>query len=465
MGRWRTLIVILATWAVVAMPLRAQSSGQAKAVVDRAAELMGGEDALRGVRFATFLMMTQWQRTSFRGVPFTDRPSFEPHRDVRDYSLPAWRNTREFGARNVVNVIRDSVATTDFGQGPQPLSVAYVDEREELFVYTPDRLIVALLDAPNLARAPDTTIGDEDHQVVSATLAGRYPAHVYFHAGSGVPTMLRFTAGHPNDFGLVQWGEMDVEVWYSNWRTYGAISIPRQWDILRVGSPYKRMSVQSADFESPVEADSFAISSDMRAAYLSSPSRLPMHESRTIDEIVRPADGVIVLKPGFGVPAGAVDTGDGWLFLGAGQAPFNFAQTLEELAEVGVNAIHGVLIGEARSGNGGVVEAAERDLPVFASAGGAPFVETVLRNGGVREGPVVVGEARSFGEGASRVLVAPVDLPDVPGSLLIYKPSIRWLYIPDGIDPLQVRVAEERARELGWQFEVVGTPRDLWPTP
>lgn len=455
--------MITVGWAAIALPVQAQSAVQAKVVVDRAAELMGGEDALRDVRFTTFRMMTQWQRTGFRDVPFTDRPSFEPHRDVRDYSVPAWRNTREFGARNVVNVIRDSVATTDFGQGPQPLSVAYVDERNELFVYTPDRLIVALLDASDLTLAPDTAIGDEPHRVVGATLAGRYPARVYFHAGSGVPTMLQFTAGHPNDFGLVQWGEMDVEVWYSNWRTYGAISIPRQWDILRVGAPYKRMSVRSADFSSPIEADSFAISSDMRAAYLSSPSRQPMHESRTIDEVVRPAEGVIVLKPGFGVPAGAIDTGDGWLLLGAGQAPFNFTQTLDELAEVGVTDVHGVLIAEARAGNGGVVEAAERGLPVFASVGGAPFIETVLRNGGVREGPAVLRQARTFGDGASSVLVAPVDLPDVPGSLLVYKPSARWLYVPDGIDPIQVRIAEERAGELGWAVDVVGTPRDLWP--
>lgn len=185
----------------------------ARALVGRAVALAGGEERLRGVTHTAFSMMTQWQRTSFRQVPYTDRPSFEPHVDVRDYTIPAWRNTRDFGAQKITNIIRDSIAATNLGKGFQPLSVAYVDERRELFLYTPDRLLLALLDAPALKTGRDTTIGGELHHRVDGVLNQVFPSTVFFQAATGLPTMLRFSAGHPNDFGLVPWGVMAVEVW------------------------------------------------------------------------------------------------------------------------------------------------------------------------------------------------------------------------------------------------------------
>ena len=102
----------------------ARDRAGARAVVERAVDLSGGEATLRGVRRVALRMMTQWQGPSFRELPYRDRPSYEAHTDVRDYTLPAWRNTREFGPRRITNIVRDSVAVTDLGQGFQPLSVA-----------------------------------------------------------------------------------------------------------------------------------------------------------------------------------------------------------------------------------------------------------------------------------------------------------------------------------------------------
>lgn len=453
-------------WAGDAAALQARADGaspDATTVVARAAELMGGEDALRGVRHVTLRMMTQWQRTGFRAVPFTDRPSFEPHFDVRDYALPAWRNTRDFGAREITNIVRDSVAVTDLGDGFRPLSVAYVDERDELFTYTPDRLVVALLDAPDLAAEADTIIGGERHRVVSGTLSGRFPSRVYFHAGIGLPTLLRFAAAHPADFGLVQWGEMDVEVWYSSWGTFGDLAIARQWDIIRVGVPYKRMTVQSAVFGADIAADSFAIADDLRDRYWDSEAPLPMHEGIEVTGTTEAAPGLVTIQAGFGMPAGAVEVGDGWLMLGAGQAPFNHDQAVDALATGGVGELSGVLVAEARGGNGGVVRAAQQGRAILVSQSAEPFVRTILRNAGASQATVdVVSSGRTLGRGAERLVLEPIDLPDVPGSLLVFKPSIGWLYVPEGTDPLHLRMARERAQALGWSVEVVGSPRGLW---
>lgn len=441
-------------------------SAEARETVRRAADLMGGEARLREVRHVSFDMMTQWMRTSFRSVPFTDRPSFEKHQDVRDYSIRGWRNTRDFGARSITNIIRDTISVTDMGAGFRPLSVAYVDERDELFTYTPDRLVLALLDAEALSTLPDTVLGDEPHHVVRARLA---PGHgyvrstdVFFHAGTGLPTAMRFRAGHPADFGLVQWGEMDVEVWYSSWGTFGGVSIPRQWDVVRVGVPYKRMTVLAADFDPDFAADSFAVSDSLRAAYHESPAVRPMHEGRDAGEVEHPVDGIALLSSTFGIPLGAVRAGSENVLLGAGRMPYNFDQAYAALADAGV-APTSVLLARTMAGNGGVSAAAERGIPVLVSEGAAPFVRRVLDGGGHREvGLDVVHDRRTIGSGDERLILEPMDLPDAPGSLIVYRPASGWLWVPDGRDALAVRMARERAAELGWVVRVLGAAERLW---
>lgn len=449
--------------AVTAGGVSGQSGPDGRALVARAVALAGGDATLRGVERVALQMMTQWQRTSFRAVPYTDRPSFEPHADLRDYTIAAWRNTRDFGARKIINVVRDSVAITDMGQGFQPLSVAYVDERAELFTYTPDRLLLALHDAPDLARGRDTVIGGEPHHRVTATLNARFPATVFFHAGTGLPTMLRFRAGHPNDFGLVPWGTMPVEVWYSAWRSFEGISLPTQWDILRVGVPYKRMTVLGATFNPVIAADSFAVSAAQRAAYLASPSVRPMHENVPVRAAKVATEGLAVIGA-FGLPAGAVRLADGWLLLGAGHTTFNYAQGLRLLDSLGAAPIRAVVVGNASTGNGGLVAALEQGLPVWVTAASEPFARQVLRGAGhAAAGLRRVGAGTVLGSGGDRVMLEPLDLPNVPGSMMLFQPRIGWLYLPDAESALDVAVGQERARALGWVVSAVGTARNPYP--
>lgn len=452
--------------ALLALFLPGPASGQGdpgRPAVERAVAWMGGESALRNVDRVALSMMTQWQRPDFRSVPFTDRPSFEAHTDVRDYSLGAWRNTRHFPALDITNLVRDSVSFTDRGSGFEPLSRAYVDERNELFLYTPDRLMLALLDATDLRSAGDTTIGGEPHEMVTASTAAPTRVRAYLHAGTGLPTLLRFRAGHPADFGLVPWGVMDVEVWYSNWRTFGELSVPTQWDILRNGEPYKRMTVRRATFNPDFAADSFAVSGAMREAYWSSPAPRPMHEARRVQAVEEVGPGVVALQPAFGVPSGAVRTTDGWLLLGAGQAGFNLDDALEALRTQGVDPVIGILVAQARAGNGGVARAVERGLPILASPSAEPFVRTMLENAGLDTSLVEVVHARHvLGSGAEAVVLDPIDLPDAPGSLVVYAPERDWMYVPDGVDPLALRMANAHAEAEGWVVRFRGDARAVW---
>ncbi|MEZ4416859.1 MAG: hypothetical protein R3E10_14005 [Gemmatimonadota bacterium] len=435
------------------------AAADARALVERAAARMGGAAELRAVERVRLDMMTWWQRTEFRGTPAADRPSAEPHTDVRDYGLDAWRNTREFGARNIVNVVRDSIAITDFGTGFQPQSVAYVDERDELFLYTPDRLILALLAAADLRMGSDTTVAGERYDVVGATVLQGLPVAVGFHGGTGLPAFLRFQKGHPNDFGLVPWGDMEVEIWYAGWQTFGALSIPTQWDIRRSGRPYKRMTVERAVFNPEFAADSFEISTALRQAYLE--ARRPMHD-RAIDSVSVATPGLVRIHA-FGFPAGTLQVGGGSLLLEAGQAPLNLTRAREALSGHGVPSVQAALVAAARTGNGGVVALVREGTPVYTSAAARPFLERMLENAGERvRGITVVDEGRWLEIEGGRVRLEPIDLPDAHGSILLYAPQQRWVYAPDAVTPLDVRMVRERIAALAWEVEAVGTARSLW---
>jgi len=445
----------------------AQADTAALRLLDRGIDHMGG-NALRALERVRFDLITQWQRTTFETRPYADAPSYERDTDVRDYTIGGWRNTREFAVgsewRTVVDLVRDSVAVRSFGQGFAPLNIAYVDERNELFTYSPDRVLLLAREAADLRAGPDTMIGGVRHARLAATLNGMR-ATLFVRRADGLPTMLRFCAAHPNDFGLVPWGEMDVEVWYSNWRTFGGgISLPAQWDIRRVERPYKRITVLNATFDPAFAPDSFAVADSLRAAYAAVATR-PMHDLPLDSARVVEADFAEFRT--FGSPAGAVRVGGQWVILEAGQAPLSFERARDWLAANAPAPIAAVIAGQAMPGNGGAAAAVDAGIRVIAGAGAAPMLQAVLRGyGRGASATETVAEPRWLTVGSDSLRLETMDLPNTRGALLAWAPSLRWLYAPAALTPLDVRLVLDRARQRGWVVERLGTTRGvLLPVP
>jgi len=346
----------------------------------------------------------------------------------------------------------------DLGAGFRPLSIAYVDERDESFMYTPDRLVLLLADARDLTRAPDTLIGGEPHNVVIATLSGSWRVRVFFQAGSGLPTLLRFRAAQPNDFGLVAWGRMDVEVWYSNWASTDGINFPAEWDIIRVGRPYKRITIQGLEVNPEFAADSFAVADSLRERFIA--ARGPMHDVQ-VDSAILVNPRIATVSPSFGFPAGAVRAGD-WYLLEAAHHPLMLRRARKAMSDVGMGRIAGAIVVAARSGNGGVVALVDEGVPLFVAPAAEPFIRKVLEGAGRSSAGIdVVREGRWIGTGGERIRLEPVDLADSPGSLLIYSPDMGWLFAPDAATPLDIQLVKERAKALGWQWSALGTARGV----
>jgi TPR repeat protein len=464
------LLVLLGHPAAAQRPIVASAT----AVLDTAIERMGGTAVLRGVQRARFEMVTQWQRTAFDARPYADQPSYELHADLRDYALDAWRNTRRFSTgtawREITDVVRDSVAIRRAPGGPggmaaptaaagawAPLNIAYVDEKRELFALAPERLLLAARDARDLRALSDTAIAGAPHARVSATVAG-FSTTILLRRSTGMLTAARFRTAEPNDFGLVPWGEMDVELWYSAWRTQpGGIVYPFQWDVRRVGQPYKRMTVLGAIFNPPSMPDSFVVTDSLRAAYRATAMR-PMHDIPL--DSARLVDGRFASFGAPGSPAGAVKLGRQWVMLGGGQAPLSAERAAAWLERsAGGGPIAGALLSAPATGNGGAAWLASHGVPLYATPATVPFVAAVLRGHGASlERIVTETNGRWLRVDGDSLWLEPMDLPDAPGALVAYVPSLEWVYTGSA-NPLHVDLVLSHARALGWHVTHVGSPR------
>jgi len=466
------LTLILAasvSFAAQAAPQRPDPA--AKAIVDTALARMGGAEAVARVQRVRREMLTTWQRTNFRDEPYGDAPSFELHTDIRDYGINGWKNTRKFSLTNttqqIVDIVNDTVAIRQLPNGTwNSLSIAYVDERRELFAIAPERILFLARDAADLTLGRDTTIDGLPVARITATV-DRFAMTIFVRRGDGLPAMARFHAAQPNDFGLLEWGAMDVETWYSRWgRTAAGVALPFQVDQRRVGKPYKRMSVLAMAFDTVATAETFAISDSLRQLYFAKDTK-PMHDLPF--DSAKVVDGAFANFGAFGAPAGAVKVGGRWMLMEAGQGELSADRAVEWLTSNDAAApIGGAVLTMTSPGNGGVNALVRRRVPTWIGPGAKPFVDRMLNAAG-RTGaksatgvsPVPVARAQWLKVGSDSLWLAPIDLPDAPRSLVVYSPTLKWAYSATAFAPLQQQYILAAIRAKGWTVEKLGSARTI----
>jgi hypothetical protein len=458
----RTLLVLS---LFAAAPLQAQAPATAAiTVIDTALARMGGRDVVARVQRVRREMLTQWQRTNFRDEPYADAPSYELHTDIRDYGLKGWRNTRKFGfaanAQQIVDVVVDTVAIRQIGGAWSGLSRAYIDERRELFAIAPERFLLVARDASDLRLGRDTTIDGLPAARLTATVDG-FAMTIVVRRGDGLPAFVRFRAAQGDDFGLLSWGEMEVETWYSRWaRTASGVVLPTQMDQRRVGRPYKRMSVLSMAFDTVTTSETFAISDSLRQVYFATADR---------SMIDVPFDSVVVTEGTFinfrapGAPAGAVKVGGRWVLLEVGQGELSAERALGWLARNEASApVAAAILTATNAGNGGVTVVGRQRIPSFVAPGARPFVDRMIGNTGIAGvTPVTITRAQWIKVGTDSLWVEPIDLPDAPRTALVYSPTLGWAYSANAAAPLQAQYVLDRIRGRGWTVTKLGSVRGV----
>jgi hypothetical protein len=324
----------------------------------------------------------------------------------------------------------------------------------------PERLLLAAREARDLRPLSDTSIAGATHARVAATVEG-FPVTLFVSRSTGFPTAVRFRTAEPNDFGLVPYGEMPVEFWYSGWRKQpSGIVYPYQWDVRRLGQPYKRMTVMGATFNPPATPDSFAVSDSLRGAFLAT-ARRPMHDVPL--DSARLVEGRFASFGAPGSPVGAVKIGRQWLLLETGQAPLSVERAVTWLGKVdSASRIGAALVTIPATGNGGTAWLVSRGVSVRSAPGAMPFLEAVLRGHATPpRGLSAVTRAQWMHLDGDSLWVEPIDLPDASGALLAYVPSLEWVYSGLAANAVNLDQILNRARARGWKVSRVGSARGV----
>jgi len=445
----------------------APADPSARAILDTALAHMGGLTAVRAVERMLLEVMTEWQRVDFAPRRAPVILSYELSTELRDYTIPAWRYSRRFyspnGTAEVIDLVTDSVAAMAIDGHWRTQNIAYVDERNEVFTFAPERVVRLARDAPDARMLADTVMSGERYARVVATI-GKFTPTLYFRRSDGLPALARFRAGQPNEFGLAPWGAMDVEIAYSRWQRIAAagILLPMQIDVSRVGRPYKRMTTISVKVNPAISADSLGIADSLRSAFLAT-ARRPMFDL--------PMDSARVTESGFaifampGAPSGAVKVGGKWLLIEAGTAPLSVERSASFLRRTDPAATLGGALITAPTGAGGIAWLTKQPITTWVSSAAAPFADAALRGWGETGSALRSAKTdRWIRVGSDSLRIETIDLPDYPGSTVVYVPALRWAYAWSTV-PAQIDYVIAHARRHGWTVDRVGSVRDFVGVP
>ncbi|MEO7997344.1 MAG: hypothetical protein ABI852_07860, partial [Gemmatimonadaceae bacterium] len=272
--------------------------------------------------------------------------------------------------------------------------------------------------------------------------------------------MAQFDAAQPRDFGLAGWGAMRVEIQYSQWQRLRdvPINIPLQLNIYRVGKPYKRITILSALANATFAADSLTMSDSLRRAFLSLNNRamfdLPVDSARVVN-----ANFASFVTPG--TPSGAIRIGGQWLMLEAGTAPISMERSVAFLNRSdAASPIAGALITQP-SPQAGMVWLVQNGKSAWVTSGAKPYADATMRGWKRSERAREVMNGSWLRVGSDSVRVESIDLPDYPGTAVIYSPTLRWAYSALAVSPLITERILALAKLRGWNVERLASARDI----
>lgn len=439
------------------------SDAVARAILDTSVIRMGGIAALRSVQRVRVESMTEWQRTSLDNRTHPVVLSYEWSTELRDYAKPAWRYTRRFlganGWTEVVDLVVDSVAAMKNNGKWGAQNVAYVDERTEVFTFTPERLMVFAYDAADARALPDTLLQGARYARVRANING-FRTTLLFGKGDGLLARAEFRAAQPKDFGLAGWGEMDVSIRYSQWQRLREvpINVPMQLNIYRVGKPYKRVTIVGSTVNPEFIPDSLVMPDSLRRAFYALGNRAMFDLAVDSARIVNTNFATFATP---GTPVGAVRLGGSWLFIEGGTAPMSMQRSVAFLTKNdAATPIAGAIV-TIPGGQAGFISLTGFAKPVWVTGGAKPYVAAMLEGwkSGAHVRDAVNGSWMHVGTDSLRIDV--IDLPDYPSTAVLYSPTLQWVYAAPATSPLMLEHIVSFAKQRGWRVQRVASARDI----
>ena len=412
------------------------------AIVRRAVDAIGGEQALRGVtnqvidvNSALFqLGQEETPRSPARATLSFARISYDfggrryaIQQDNRPFAGPPTQQRRV-----MVNGVGMFVNNTN--QAPD--TPAGVAASERVMRLSPLALLRTALQSPATLRSA-TAKRYRGELMDGVRIAGADTATMYFDRSNGLLTVVETVADDP------VLGDRHTTTWYTRWQNAGAVKYPRQVDIEVNGRLSQHQVVTSAAVNATLADSTFAMADSIRTRFASAPATAPVAPV-TLNEL---GPGVWRTEGGnyFSL---VVEQPDRLVVVEAGGSAQRSRAGLDTLRSRFPSKRVAMVVSTHHHWDhtAGVREFMASGVPVVTHRRNVEFIrevgaatKTVARDAisRGRAAPAVtgVGDSLTIGSGPSRVVLYRLPSAHAEGILAAYVPNVRVLMVADVLSP------------------------------
>lgn len=262
------ILITIILFSCLKTPLQAQTAGE---VIASTIEAMGGLNAWQNI---DYIKMTHaghkyWleQSENPNGPFITSYEVVEEIRGVWKRQLSRKESTNQFQSKKATTskvTLNENRGIMKFGERSFPIPFQYRIGYDEWTRYAPERLI---FESQNqvLSFEGETLIEGTPHFQVSYTI-NKLKRTLFINKHTRVLGQAEIETHLPYDIFNYPWGKFVTTIKFSlHWLYPGGIRYPAQWDVHKLGKPYKSITILDVDFSPKVDDTAFAMPAKLPA--------------------------------------------------------------------------------------------------------------------------------------------------------------------------------------------------------
>ena len=443
-------VVVMMLCATALGQTTASSRSTAQDLLRDALHAMGGEEAVRGIR--SLELKATVQRNALEQSERPEGPYIAEYDQItewRDVAGRRWKRATDMQFAmykfSTAAIVADGVAAHVNGGRFSPGGVGDLEESEEVFDLSPERILLTASAAPDLRRLDDVTLQSVPQHVVAFTWQ-KHPVKIFLSSETNLPTAVEWVRAYPGNTYWNPWGDVTTRVYYSLWwLTSGGIHYPLQLDYVRNGLDERKITITDLKVNEAIAENTFAIPDDVKSAVRAHPPVVADDRPLAVQNAKEITEGVIFL-PGLWNTT-LVKQADGIVVI---EAPISSGYSAKVIAEAqrrfpGVPIKAAISTSDSWPHIGGVREYVARGIPVYVLDRSLPLLKRLVaaphseRPDALARAPraakfVSVSSKATIGAGPNRLEIYPIRGETSERQMMVYFPGHKLLY---GSDPFQ----------------------------
>lgn len=445
--RQRKLLAALLCLVATASAAQSAPAASAKDALHAAMTAMGGEEALRGIH--TVVLTATVQRYAVEQSLRPEGPYLvesDQVKESRDFAGLRWKRTTDaqfaYYRFSSTAIVASGVAAQLNGNAVAPGRAQDLEEADDVFHVSPERILLTALDAPDARRVADTLLHGAAHQVIAFSWEG-HPARIFINTSNHLPSAVEWTRPYPGNMYWNSWGDVTMRVEYSLWwLTAGGVRYPLQQDVTLNGLPERKITLTQLRINDALADAAPAIPQDFQATAGSKPPLLPDDRALAIQNAQEIAPGITFIPGLWNVTI--VKQADGIVIL---EAPIAAGYSAKVIAEAqkrypGTPLKAVISTSDSWPHIGGVREYAAHSVPIYVLDLTRPLLERLLaaphrqRPDLLQKSPragklLSVSGNTVIGTGDNRIEIYPLRGANSERQMMVYFPGRKLLYGSD----------------------------------